>query len=34
MVCNLNSSVLRADAEEFRVVDVAGSTVLRGSLAT
>lgn len=34
MVCNLNSSVLRADAEEFRVLDGAGSTVLRGSLAT
>ncbi|MBP2371287.1 zf-HC2 domain-containing protein [Pseudonocardia parietis] len=32
MVCNLNSSVLRPDASGFKVLDTAGSTVLRGDL--
>ncbi|MEJ8278201.1 zf-HC2 domain-containing protein [Pseudonocardia spirodelae] len=33
MICNLNSSVLRGDAESFSVVDAGGGTVLRGDLA-
>ncbi|MEQ3552910.1 zf-HC2 domain-containing protein [Pseudonocardia nematodicida] len=32
MVCNMNSSVLRGDAEGFKVVDTSGATVLRGDL--
>ncbi|ANY05551.1 anti-sigma factor family protein [Pseudonocardia sp. HH130630-07] len=32
MTCNLNSSVLRAEASGFRVLDAGGTTVLRGEL--